>query len=113
VDIYLRKKRWKWILFGGAVLIVAVSLYYTNILVEEIRKDERKNVQIWADAIHRKADLVNFTNTLFEQIKEEERERVTVVAEAGERILTTTSDEDRNFFLDIIANNKTMLSWPT
>jgi len=108
VDIYLKKKRWKWILFGIAVLIVAVSLYYTNILVEEIRKDERKNVQIWADAIHRKADLVNFTNKLFEQIKDEERQRVTVVAEAGERILTTTSDEDRNFFLDIIANNKTI-----
>jgi signal transduction histidine kinase len=108
VDIYLKKKRWKWILFGAALLIVAVSLYYTNILVEEIRKDERKNVQIWADAIHRKADLVNFTNTLFEQIKEEERQRVTVVAKAGERILTTTSDEDRNFFLDIIANNKTI-----
>jgi signal transduction histidine kinase len=108
VDIYLKKKRWKWILFGAAVLIISVSLYYTNILVEEIRKDERKNVQIWADAIHRKADLVNFTNTLFEQIKEEERQRVTVVAQAGERILTTTSDEDRNFFLDIIANNKTI-----
>lgn len=108
MDIYLRKKRWKWILFGAAVLIVAVSLYYTNILVEEIRKDERKNVRTWADAIHRKADLVNFTNKLFEQIKEEERQRVTVVAEAGERILTTTSDEDRNFFLDIIANNKTI-----
>ena len=108
MDIYLRKKRWKWILFGAAVLIVSVSLYFTNILVEEIRKDERKNVQIWADAIHRKADLVNFTNKLFEQIKDEERQRVTVVAEAGERILTTTSDEDRNFFLNIIANNKTI-----
>jgi signal transduction histidine kinase len=108
VDIYLKKKRWKLFLFGAAVLIIAVSMYFTNILVEEIRKDERKNVRIWADAIHRKADLVNFTNKLFEQIKEEERQRVTVVAEAGERILTTTSDEDRNFFLDIIANNKTI-----
>jgi hypothetical protein len=69
VDIYLRKKRWKWILFGAAIVIVGVSLYFTNILVNEIRKDERKNVEIWADAIHRKADMVNFTNKLFEQIK--------------------------------------------
>jgi two-component system, sporulation sensor kinase D len=108
VDIYLRKKRWKWTLFGAAVVIVSVSLYYTSILVEEIRKDERKNVQIWADAIHRKADLVNFTNTLFEQIKDEERRRVIIVAEAQKRIITATSNEDLNFFLNIISNNTTI-----
>ena len=51
VDIYLRKRRWKLILFAIAVVIVSASLYYTKILVDEIRKDERKNVQIWADAI--------------------------------------------------------------
>jgi signal transduction histidine kinase len=104
----MRKKRWKWFLFGTAVLIITLSLYYTNILVEQIRKNERNNVQIWADAIHRKANLVNFTNKLFEQIKEEERQRVTIVAEAQERILTTTDDVDRNFFLDIISNNTTI-----
>jgi two-component sensor histidine kinase len=108
VNIYLRKKRWKWILFGSAVVIVAVSLYYTNILVDEIRKDERKNVQIWADAIHRKADLVNFTNKLFEQIKDEERRRVITLAEAQKRLITATANEDLNFFLDIIANNTTI-----
>ena len=75
MDLYLRKKRWKLILFATAVLIVAASLYYTNILVNEIRKDERKNVEIWAEAIHQKADLVNFTNNLFEQIKNEERKK--------------------------------------
>jgi len=105
VDIYLRKKRWKWFLFGAAVLIVSVSLYYTNILVDEIRHDERKNVEIWADAIHRKADLVNFTNILFEQISNEERRRVITLAEAQKRIITATANEDLNFFLDIIANN--------
>ena len=108
MDIYLKKKRWKLFLFGAAVAIVAISLYYTNILVEEIRKDERKNVSIWADAIHRKADLVNFTNTLFEQIKDEERRRVTIVAEAQKRIITSTSNEDLNFFLNIISNNTTI-----
>jgi len=38
VDIYLRKRRWKLILFAIAVIIVAASLYYTNILVNEIRR---------------------------------------------------------------------------
>jgi signal transduction histidine kinase len=108
VDIYLRKRRWKLFLFAFAVLIVAASLYYTNILVNEIRKDERKNVQIWADAIHQKADLVNYTNNLFEQLKVEERKRVSIVAEAQRRILTATSNEDLNFFLSIIGENTTI-----
>jgi len=108
VDIYLRKRRWKLILFITAVVIIAASLYYTNILVNEIRKDERKNVEIWADAIHRKADLVNITNKLFEEIKDEERRRVVTLAEAQRRIITATSSEDLNFFLGIIANNTTI-----
>jgi len=108
VDIYLKKRRWKLILFAFAILIVAASLYYTNLLVNEIRKDERKNVEIWADAIHRKADLVNFTNDLFEQIKNEERKRVSIVAEAQRRIFQATSNEDLNFFLSIIGENNTI-----
>ncbi|MCX6277550.1 MAG: HAMP domain-containing sensor histidine kinase [Bacteroidetes bacterium] len=108
MDIYLRKKRWKLILFATAMLIIAGSLYYTSILVNEIRKDERRNVEIWADAIHQKADLVNFTNDLFEQIKDEERKRVSIVAEAQRRIIKATANEDLNFFLSIIGENNTI-----
>jgi len=108
VDIYLKKRRWKLFLFAFAILIVAASLYYTNILVNQIRKDERKNVEIWADAISQKADLVNFTNDLFEQIKDEERKRVSIVAEAQRRIFIATSNDDLNFFLSIIGENNTI-----
>jgi len=54
------------------------------------------------DAIHHKADLVNVTNKLFEQIKDEERRRVVTLAEAQRRIITATSNEDLNFFLEIL-----------
>ncbi|MFH1160736.1 MAG: HAMP domain-containing sensor histidine kinase [bacterium] len=108
MDIYIRKKRWKWILFIGAILIVTASLYYTNILAEQIRRDERKNVEIWADAIHRKADLVNFTNILFEQIKTEERKRVIQLAEAQKRLNLDISNDDLNFYLDLISQNTTI-----
>ncbi len=108
VDIYLRKKRWKLILFAGAVIIVTGSLWYTNILVQHIREDERHSVRIWADAIHRRADLVNFTNKLFEEIKTEERKRVGTLAEAQKRLITANSSEDLTFFLDIISQNTTI-----
>ncbi len=108
MDIYLRKKRWKWFLFGAALIIITLSLYYTNILVEEISKDERRNVELWADAIHRKADLVNSTNRLFDSIKKEERSRVGLVAEAQRKLITASNNEDLNFYLDIISNNTTI-----
>jgi two-component system, sporulation sensor kinase D len=105
VDIYLKKKRWKWFLFGTAVVIVSISLYLTNVLVGEIRKDERKNVQIWADAIHHRAEIVNYTNKLFEQIKEEERLRMKTVAETHRRMITASISEDLTFESGIIENN--------
>ena len=108
MDIYLRKKRWKWILFIVAILIISASWYYTNILAEYTRQEERKNVEIWADAIQHKAELVNFTNVLFEQIKNEERKRVAFLAEAQKRISTARPDEDLNFYLDIISENTTI-----
>ena len=105
MDIYLKKKRWKWLLFGTAIAIVSISLYYTNVLVEEIRKDERKNVQIWADAIHHRAGIVNYTNKLFEQIKEEEHLRMKTVAETHRRMITANISEDLTFESGIIENN--------
>ena len=108
MDLYLRKKRWKLFLFGAAIVIVGVSLYYTNILVEEIRKDERRNVEIWAEAIHQKADLVNFTNKLFEKMKDEERKRASIVAEAQKQVLLAPINTDLNFYTNIIQNNTTI-----
>ena len=108
MDLYLRKKRWKLFLFGVAIAIVGVSLYFTNVLVSEIRKDERKNVEIWAEAIHRKADLVNFTNKLFEKMQDEERKRASIVAEAQKQVLLAPINTDLNFYTNIIQNNTTI-----
>ncbi|HPI84723.1 MAG TPA: hypothetical protein PLR01_00005, partial [Bacteroidales bacterium] len=72
MQIYYKKKRWKWLLFGAAVIIITASLWYTNVLVRQIAVDERMSIGIWANAIQRKADLVNYTKRFFDQIKEEE-----------------------------------------
>ncbi len=108
MDLYQQKKRWKLFLFGVAIAIVGVSLYFTNVLVSEIRKDERKNVEIWAEAIHRKADLVNFTNKLFEKMQDEERKRASIVAEAQKQVLLAPINTDLNFYTNIIQNNTTI-----
>lgn len=108
MNIYTRKKRWKWILFAIAIMIVSFSLWYTNILVREIARDERNNIRIWADAIYQKAELVNYTDRFFNQIREEERKRVELVADAY-RIITIVEESDvLNFFLKFITENTTV-----
>jgi hypothetical protein len=82
LNIYSKKKRWKWFLFATAIIIIVVSLWYTNILVRKFAEDERTNIKIWADAIQRKAKLVNYTDNFFEQIKVEEQKRAEIFAEA-------------------------------
>jgi len=105
LNIYTKKKRWKWILFGSAVLIVTISLWYTHILVREIARDERNNIQIWADAIHQKAELVNYTENFFRQLQDEERKRVELLADAYKIVTVVEESDVLNFFLKFISEN--------
>ena len=108
MNIYAKKRRWKWILFSLAVVIVAASLWYTHILVKDIAHEERNNIQIWADAIHQKAELVNYTDDFFKQIKEEERKRAELLADAFRLINITNESVTMTFILKFISENTTI-----
>lgn len=45
---YQRKRRWKFILLGFAILIAGASLWYTNYLVRNISTSERTRAELWA-----------------------------------------------------------------
>lgn len=108
VKIYYRKKRWKWLLFAIAVLIVMISLWYTNRLVREIARDERSNIRIWANAIHRKAELVNYTKRFFDQIKEEERKRAEMLAAAYRNFPYEENSRTLEFYRQLMDKNSTI-----
>lgn len=50
INIYATKQRWKMLLFLLAILIGIGSLLYTNSLVETLSQEEKKKVQMWAEA---------------------------------------------------------------
>ena len=50
MDIYYRKQRWKLLLFLFAAIIGISSLLYTNQLVRELSREERKKIELWAEA---------------------------------------------------------------
>ncbi len=105
-----KKRRWKTTLMIFAILIIAVSLWYTNRLVGKMDRDERRNVEIWAKSIHQKASLVRNTEIFFEKLRNEEQRKVELLAEATKRSVmqNNANSNDYAFYLQIISNNKTI-----
>ena len=56
INIYSTRKNWKIVLFIFATIICLVSLTYTNKLVRELDIEERKKIELWAEATNQ---LVN------------------------------------------------------
>lgn len=108
MNLYARKKRWKLILVSAAVLIVSLSIWYTSRLVQRIARNERNNIEIWANAIQRKASLVNYQEHFFEQLRDEERKRVELHAQAIRRAVKADASEDIGFYAMIISGNTTI-----
>lgn len=88
-----------------ALVIVSVSLWYTNSLVRKIAVDERNKITTWANAIQQRARLVNYTENFFKQISAEEQERAQLLAEATTKMVYSDVEEDMSLYLKIISNN--------
>ncbi|MCF6356423.1 MAG: HAMP domain-containing histidine kinase [Draconibacterium sp.] len=50
MDIYIKRRRWKFLLLLVAVIIGVGSLAYTNWLTNKMAQEERNKVKIWAEA---------------------------------------------------------------
>ena len=56
MSIYSKKQRWKLMLFMAAVIIGSASLLYTNYLVDKLDQEERKKIELWAEATRQLAN---------------------------------------------------------
>jgi len=103
MNIYSRKQRWKLLLFIAAVIIIGISLWYTNLLVRKISDDERRKARMWVTAIQRKAELVEKNNVLYQ----EESRKIQQLADAYRSLLSAdTARLTEN--LEIVRNNITI-----
>jgi two-component system, sporulation sensor kinase D len=109
MSIYQKKQSWKIWLVAVALLIVVVSLWYTNILANKIALEERTKVKLWAEAIQKKANLVKYTNSLFDRLKTEERKKVELWAEGSKKLANPNLDlGDLSFIFEVIKNNESV-----
>lgn len=57
MDFYSKKRRWKILLLLLAIVIGIGSFLYTNWLVNKMANEERKNVELWAEATQKLATI--------------------------------------------------------
>jgi len=105
VNIYSRKKRWKIVLATIALVIISLSIYYTNNLVKQFATEERNQVRNWADAVERRASLMRYQEDFFIALRKQERARVELLAKTYQKVLYGSLDEEFTFYLEIISNN--------
>ncbi len=108
MDIYRQKQNWKKLLLLFAALIIALSFWYTNRLVQNISVEQKKQVQLWAEAIKKKARLVNYTERLFRELRDEERKKVELWVEANKRLSNPDNNIDLGFLTKILTDNTTV-----
>lgn len=107
MNLYSRKQRWKLVLALVAMVIVGVSLWYSSRIVGKVRQEERRKVELWAEAVQNRAQLVNYTDSLFHRLREEERKRVELWADAQVR-LASDDVNDLSFYLKVVSGNTTI-----
>ena len=105
MNLYANKKRWKWALAIVALLIVGVSLWYTNFLVKSIAEQETNQVKMWAAAMEQHAGMMKSTEEFFNKVSEQEQMRVDLLALAYRQVLDFSSNENTGIYLEIIKNN--------
>jgi signal transduction histidine kinase len=59
LDFYRNNSTLKWVVLGVSILISISSIYYTNILVDQLKERERQQVQLYAKAIEYTANDEN------------------------------------------------------
>lgn len=108
MKIFEQNSKIKWILFIIAFALIGYFLFEVNNLINQLRVEEKKKIELWANTISRKSDLVQHTEKFFKQVKEEERKRVEQFIEAHKIILQQPLDKELDFYFRFISDNRTI-----
>lgn len=109
MNLYSNKQKWKIVLLVIALILVALSLWVSNTTVQKVSDRERLRAKQWADAIKKKAELVEFTNRAFVQLREFERHKIELYLAATKEVAKPFVGDvfpDYSFPLSIINENK-------
>lgn len=100
------KARIKYIIFVAALLTIAAIFVLLNRTINDIKREERKQVLLWAEAIQKRNVIVEHSNQVFNKLKEDERRKIDVWCEAQHLILQENNSRFLSYLLKVISSNK-------
>mgnify|MGYP005676779997 CR=1 FL=1 len=103
MKLYSKKQQWKQILFSVGLVIVVAVVWLTSLVVSNVKKAELEKIQLWSQAIKKKAELVRLTNEAFNELAQNERNKVLLWARATKEFQKSLTDF--GLALEIIQNN--------
>jgi len=106
LDIYLKRKRGKLLLLLVAIVIGVASLLYTNWLTEKMAREERKKVELWAEATARFAEPVveDANKAALEKLNTSYLTLLQLIVEQNTTIPIIIVDQDGSFNTDANIN---------
>lgn len=111
MNLYSNKQKWKIFLLAILLVLIGTSVFFSNQIVEKVRLRERERARIWADAIKKKAELVQLTNQSFNALKQKEASEMDLWMDATisiSRQSTLNQSGDFELPLKIISRNKSI-----
>ncbi|WP_339905724.1 ATP-binding protein [uncultured Cyclobacterium sp.] len=117
LDLYQNREKVKWAIFVFSVVIGLGSIWYTNTLVEELKIREKRQVDLYAEALeYASVNSDNLTFVFQVIIQENKSIPVITVNAAGEPMeykninfpSNSTEDEIRDYLLDELESMKTL-----
>ncbi|RKE03130.1 histidine kinase/DNA gyrase B/HSP90-like ATPase [Marinifilum flexuosum] len=87
MDFYLNNRNWKYHFLIVAVVIVAVSLLYTNSLVKKLAHEEAKKVELWAIGLKSLDTNPNQDVALIQRIMEGNETIPMIIADENDSII--------------------------
>ena len=101
MDIYLKRKRGKILLLIIAIFIGVSSLLYTNWLTDKMAQEERKKVELWAEATQELIDAsIEVTSPEMERLNTNYLNFLTLVATQNTTIPIIIVEKDGSFNID-------------
>lgn len=90
MGIYNKKQWWKFILLLIAIIIGVSSLYYTNLLVKKLSIEEKKKVELWAEATRQlgEPDISNKDFSFLLQVIQNNRTVPVILTDSGCNIIS-------------------------
>jgi len=102
------RERWKWLITALCVFIILTVFYLSYQLLNRIRNEEEKKIQLWARAILKKSQILREAGKLFQEIEIEEKNKASLYARATGELANASRPQEINFLLYVIQNNRSV-----